>query len=1447
MINTTLRKHTSMLLPCLLGFFLSYGQAPVANFTATPLRGCVPVVVSFTDNSTGNPTSWSWDFGNGNTSTLRNPITTYLLPGAYTITLTVNNPSGSNTLSKSQYIIVGDNPTADFSATNTNGCFPLYTQFTDISTPGTGNTMTGWQWDFGDGGTSTLQNPVHAYTAPGSYSVSLMVTNDKGCFKVKTRTNLVTVAPGVDAQFTHTNPTVCQAPSTIVFTNTSTGPGTLTYAWDFGDAGTSNLANPTHTYITNGLFNPRLIVTSSAGCIDTVFGTPVALGLNTTNFSFPTTICAGDTAFFNNTSSPVPGASTWHFGDGGTATGLNATHVYAAAGPYTVKLINTYSSCTDSITHVVNVIALPVADFSALTRKACKPPLTVNFEDDTAPPATSWQWDFGDGFTSTVQNPIHTYTTYGQFNVRLIVSNANGCKDTIIKNAFVDIRKIVVTVPQLPFEHCLPGVFSPVPAVNAVDTVLTWNWAFGDGGTSTLQNPTYTYNTQGVYGVVLITTTTGGCTDTTRFADSVRVGTHPTVDFTASPVPVCADQPVQFTDLSVPADRWNWDFGDFSNSGLKNPTHRYQDTGYFSVRLIATNTGCSDTLVKTDLIYVLPPLARFNYSVDCSNKTTFLFRDSSILPLTWHWEFGDGGTAVIANPTHIYPALGSYTVRLIVSNGGCIDTLDQNIKAVDEQPNFMVSNDTICRKTSTLFTVTNTDLSNIASYTWDFGDGGTVTTTNSSISHVYNNAGNYTVLLTATDINGCLMVRSKPNFIRVNGPSANFNTSQNACYNTPHLFTDNSATDGIHAITNWFWDFGDGNTQNFSGPPFTHTYTTGGVVGVKMIITDASGCQDSIYYANYVSIWNPQPKMFLSDTLSCTGSPITFTDGSFPFISSFSWNFGDGNTSVISPVNHAYTDTGYYTVTHAVQDVFGCRDSISIRVNIRDPKADFTMSDTLSSCTPFRVSFTNLSIHYKSLLWDFGPGEGTSTSPNPIHYFSTPGTYNIKLRITSAGDCVDSMIRSITLFDTAGSRIDYLPLGGCRPLTVNLSTLTPGPMGSYFWDFGDGITDTTTTPNTTHVYNSYGSFTPMLIMQDPTGCIIPLSGLTTIKSSGADANLGAADSLFCDRAFVQFTDSSTFNDPIVSFNWDFGDGGTATIQHPSHTYNLPGQYTVQLIVKTALGCLDTFAKQNYIRIVQRPLVNISGDTIGCARSSVDHAGIFIQPDTSVVSWNWNFPNGNISSVQDPPAQVYNNPGDYSIRVIATNSTGCKDTVNRNLHIKPLPNAILPGSMTVQNGFPTVIPATYSPGVISWNWTPTNGLSCTNCPTPAVSPTYKTTYRVVYTDGFGCSNFSEVVVYAICKNANLFIPNSFTPNNDGNNDMFYPRGKGLDKVKSLRIFNRWGQIVFEKKDFPVNDASQGWNGSFKGTRPIAGVYIYQAEVYCENGEVITLNGNVALIL
>ncbi|HEY9660575.1 MAG TPA: PKD domain-containing protein, partial [Allocoleopsis sp.] len=289
--------------------------------------------------------------------------------------------------------------------------------------------------------------------------------------------------------------------------------------------------------------------------------------------------------------------------------------------------------------------------------------------------AASWQWDFGDGGTSNLQNPSHTYNSYGSFTVKLIVTNSTGCKDSIIKPAYVVIRRAIISVPELPARGCIPYTFSPVPVINAVDNVLTYDWDFGDGGTSNLQTPTHVYNVQGSYDVRLIITTSTGCSDTLFVPQGVRVGTHPFVDFTAAPIPVCGNQPVQFTDLSAPADEWQWDFGDGNSATSKNPSHRYTDTGYFNVKLVAINFGCKDSITKTAYIYVLPPVARFNYSADCSNHLLFSFRDSSIAPLSWNWDFGDGGTANTPNPVHSFPALGTYSVRLIVSNGSCIDTI----------------------------------------------------------------------------------------------------------------------------------------------------------------------------------------------------------------------------------------------------------------------------------------------------------------------------------------------------------------------------------------------------------------------------------------------------------------------------------------------------------------------------------------------------------------------------------------------------------------------------------------------------------------------------------------------------------------------------------------------------------------------------------------------------
>jgi gliding motility-associated-like protein len=1456
--------YTTILKFVVVSFLLSvtnnsaYSQAPVANFTGTPTAGCSPLIVNFQDLSTGSPNSWNWSFGNGNTSSLQNPTASYFTPGTYTVSLTSTNASGSNTLTLTQYITVYEAPVVDFSGSPISGCFPLRVQFSDLSTPGTGNTNVSWLWDFGNGTTSTLQNPFVTYTTAGPFTITLQVTNDKGCTKTISRPNYVNVTPGVKALFTNTQSTVCNAPASISFTNNSTGPPVLSYFWDFGDGNFSNAVNPVHTYFSNGSFIVTLVTSSSAGCIDTLKSSPILIGGFTTSFNAPASVCVNEAVTFTNTSSPPPNSSSWTFGDGGTANTIHATHSYSVPGNYTVWLYNTFSSCNDSISQNITVNPRPVADFSAPVTTRCEPPLTVNFQDLSTGAAVSWQWDFGDGNTSVLQNPIHTYTSYGSFTVTLIASNAFGCTDTMTRTNYIRIQRASISIPALPARGCIPFTITMIPVITSLDVVTSYDWDFGDGGTSTLANPTHTYIAQGTYTVRLIITTSTGCSDTLTIPAAIRVGSKPVADFSAFPIPVCGTQPVYFTDLTTPvADEWEWDFGDGSISLVQNPSHRYSDTGYFTIRLIATNNGCRDTLVKMNYVRVLPPIAIFTPVPNCNNRLQFSFTDQSIVdpslaPLTWEWDFGDGSpVSTIQNPVHNFPAFAFYTVRLIVTNGACADTTFRTIQTIDNSPDLIADQIAACKTATINFTATNINPANITNYNWDFGDGGTGNATVPTISHSYTAAGTYTVSLTITDNNGCNDAVSKPNYIRINGPSANFNASNVAgCSGLTTTFNDLSVTDGTNTINNWQWDFGDGIIQNFSSPPFQHTYNMAGVFSVKLIITDAAGCKDSVTLNNLIITTDPLPDFISADTLTCPGATVSFTNTSAPAGFSSQWEFGDGGISAMTSPTHVYAATGVYSVKLRIRDTNGCADSLTRNayISVDLPVANFSMNDSISSCTPFQIQFTNTSTYYSSALWDFGPGEGTSGLTNPVHYYSVPGTYPVKLLVTSPGGCLDSIIKTITVSDTIGSRLNYLPLNGCKPLAVSLNAFTTGQIDSYFWDFGDGNTQTTTTPNVNYIYaSSFGNFLPKVIMYDPSGCVIPLQGLDTVYVTGANARFGIDNKFFCDFGTVNFTDSTTFNDPIISYNWSFGDGGTSSNQHPVHTYTSPGIYTVQLSIQTQIGCRDTLTKPNIVKVVQRPLIDIGGDSTVCINLPLLHTGIFLQPDTSVVAWQWSFPNGNTSTLQDPPAQVYTTAGTFMITTIAVNSSGCKDTTRQNVYVNPLPVVNMPGQMTIQNGFPVTIPATYSPNTVSWIWSPSGGLSCANCPTPDAGPKFDTRYQVYFTDANGCVNTGNVLVTVICKNANLFIPNTFSPNADGSNDIFYPRGKGLERVTLLRIFNRWGEVVFEKRNFPVNDPSSGWNGTYKGKKPQADVYVYQAEVFCENGDIIKLNGNIALIL
>ncbi len=261
-----------------------------ADFKADIVAGCSPVLVKFTDLSSGGPTSWYWDLGNGNISFQQNPSTLYFAAGSYNIKLVIKNSLGIDSIVKNNFINISNDPEVIFSVSQNVGCVPFKVQFTDQSNAGFG-TIEKWDWDFGDGTTSTLQSPAHTYNVDGDLIVTLKVTNSSGCSKVLRKASLVHISPSPVADFTTTAQQNCNPPAKVNFSNNASGIFNST-SWDFGDGTFSAQNNPSHTYTTPGNFPVILIVKSLTGCADTV-KKEVVIGSVTPDFSVPDSVCEG--------------------------------------------------------------------------------------------------------------------------------------------------------------------------------------------------------------------------------------------------------------------------------------------------------------------------------------------------------------------------------------------------------------------------------------------------------------------------------------------------------------------------------------------------------------------------------------------------------------------------------------------------------------------------------------------------------------------------------------------------------------------------------------------------------------------------------------------------------------------------------------------------------------------------------------------------------------------------------------------------------------------------------------------------------------------------------------------------------------------------------------------------------------------------------------------------
>jgi gliding motility-associated-like protein len=655
-------------------------------------------------------------------------------------------------------------------------------------------------------------------------------------------------------------------------------------------------------------------------------------------------------------------------------------------------------------------------------------------------------------------------------------------------------------------------------------------------------------------------------------------------------------------------------------------------------------------------------------------------------------------------------------------------------------------------------------------------------------------------------------------------------------------FTDQSTSSG-GPITQWTWNFGDGTIQSFSSPPFSHAYSQPGNYSVSLTVKDNGNCSDMSSLANAVLITNPVAA-FKADTLYCPSAPLQFVDTSTGLGLTYTWNFGDGGSSTLQNPTHSYpAGNNLYTVKLKIKDLVGCEDSVTKAnyVNIRKPKSAFSMVDSSGICLPVVTSFAFNGTDYKTFLWDFGDGSST-TAQNPTHFYNSYGIYTPKLYLTGPGGCIDSSRGTVNAYNPGtDTHITFGPATACNSLNVDFNVAAP-PGFKYDFHFGDGIIDSSDQPNLSHLYASPGNYSAFLIFSDKFGCQ-PSVTVGTFHVYGALPLFDKSKKEFCDTGQVFFKNYTLSNDPITSTTWNFGDGSTSTAASPSHFFASPGTYIVKLIVTTQNQCTSIYS--DTIHVYKTPELIISGKDTICINSTEGFSGLLSLPD-STITWQWSFGNGNSSQAQNPTV-LYSAVGDYTIHLTGINKLGCADTATHVVTVVPLPTADpVSNPITIPSGASAQLNMNYSGPVVSYNWLPVQNLDCTDCPQPTASPRLTTNYHVQIQDRYGCKNSGDVTVKVICNGQNFFVPNTFSPNGDGVNDVFYLRGTGLFRVNSMMIFNRWGEVVFEKKNFPVNDALSGWDGNYKGKKAKPDVYIYQIEIVCDNGETIKYSGNVALI-
>ncbi|MFL9483488.1 PKD domain-containing protein [Chitinophagaceae bacterium LWZ2-11] len=1394
-----------------------------------------PTTVIFNNKSTATQSiSSQWSFGDGGTSTQTSPTHQYNQSGTYNATLIVKSTVGcTDTLTRQ--IVTGIVQPA-FTAPG-SACINAPIQFSNSSTP----TPVSVTWNFGDGNSDTGINAQHAYAQGGTYNVT-MTANFGNCVQSAAKSVSIVQKPIVDFSVQGTGK-FCSAPATVSFNNGSAN--VTAYQWSFGDGSTSSEKNPAHTYTAQGVYTVTLKAFNTTGCYDTIskkdfinIQAPKITGLG----GLPYKGCIPSNVKMSaivTTAEPIT-SYQWNFGDGTGSSDAAPVHTYTLAGTYDVTLvITTQSGCQDSL-HMVSAVmtdTVPHIDFIAAPLSACAS-TAISFTDHSSNDIRTWLWDFGDKTTSADQNPQHKYSDTGYFTITLVVTN-KACSDTLLKQLYVHIDAPVAAFTQ--GYNCATKYTRTFTDMSIGDFSRVWD--FGDGQTDTVKNSIHTYTQTGQYSVIL-TVTNGTCTDVRKGIVNI-IDLNPSFTYIPASGELCKNTSVQFTATNYDPNLvalFYWDYGDgtHSTNAKTNTTasHVYTKTGTYSPYLIASDIlACADTVKNLVQLHVYGPSASFgNVAGTCLATANITFSDSSVTdgihPITnYRWTYGDGtGDSVTVSPVlHKYNAAGNYTVKLVVTDSyGCSDSLTKNNGVIITNPKavFKLSDSVKCTNNTVVFNSLSTGSPSFA-YRWNFGDG----TTSSAASpvHNYGAQGQYNVSLAIVDNFGCTDSVFKANALIVSNPKASFTLADTFVVCPPLII---SPINTSQSADTYLWDFKDGNASVLANP--THYYTMGGIYNLTLTAKGFGNCYDTAY--KVLTVKGPSGSLSYTPLQGCNPLPVLVTAHTQNTVTTIV-DFSDGNlfSSRDSIIAHSYTTYGNFAPRLVLTDSTNCKVFVDGKDTIRVAgiKA-FAINTIQTGCDSTQVSFKDSSTVYNDKInnysWSFGD-QTSSVAVNPLHYYDSTGTYPIQLVVTTNIGCTDTLKRSINVQVNKSPQLRILAVDSAcanTKLSFDVANLLNNNISNWNWNVGTGEVRTTKTIN--YNYPNAGTYTLTLKAIDVNGCYgTDKHTLTIIGSPNVNAG---PDATLCLGASITLQPSGA-----ATYVWN----ADSTLSCTACTNPIAKPSNATRYYVTGANSFGCTATDDLLINVSMPVhITISGPDTLCAGQSTQLKSLGAQ------TYSW-APSSylNNSKIANPIASP---PVTTTYTVTGSDSIHCfTDTKQVQIVVYPIPVFhIVDSVLTINVGSTATIHTVSSPDITHWQWSPTVWLSCNDCPQPDVTPKGDLTYRVTASNDGGCSVTDNINIIVVCNGSNLFIPNTFSPNNDGMNDVFYPRGRGVFTIKSFRIFNRWGQEVYEALNFAANDASKGWNGTFNGKPAPADVYVYIVEIVCDNGVMLPSKGNVSLL-